>query len=1070
MKTLLCFTVLATGALAEMVDHEADLKALPTAPPGFEVKEFAREPLVRQPCSMAFDARGRLFVGMGPQYRNPKPDTPGDNVVIIEDTDGDGVADRTRAFATGLNAIQGLAWHGHDLWVANSPDLTIVRDLDGDDVADEYVRVYTDLGNIEHALHGLNWAPDGKLYMSKGNSKGLNLADRYAPKPFRELWGLPSPAGAQDFPPPQTFQAGEYRHAYHDPKDDWGQMGGVLRCDDLGRNLEIVARGLRNPWDIASDSGFNWLGTDNDQNEGDRIFMPFLGAHFGWGHAWSAHWTGEGHLPTAPISGPVFTGSGTGIVFYDAPQFPEQFRQVFFINDWLRKTMFVYRPRWDGALMQPEGGVWEPFVIGGKSLFRPTDLEVGPDGALWCLGWSTGYGSEWKDGEMINEGRIYRVSWQDAVLPRREFTPVTAKDVPELIADFNGPLPVWRIDAQEELVRRGAKTELVAALETGRLTELQETWAVWTLGRIAPQNEFLTRKAMEEKSSLNLRLQCVRMLAGGRTLPDFFATLLESPEPRLRFAAVQAIPHTRDSQWLAPLLALVAKENDRLAFYSAWQALRDCASVAAIKTMLLDSRAGVRRAALLALTDTNGITESEIQPLLGDADAQTSALAALWLARHRSNPLISFQPAEPDFEKKVTVKIKGALKPSELRYTLDGSLPALTSPWPKDGIVLDKTTTVRAGLFVSGMLVGTVAEMTYRKTDESLAPMVSLLSPPETPTTVEAVLALRGDAARGEQLFFALGGAGCANCHRVDTRGTNFGPDLTGLGTRADARHIVQSMLDPGAVITEGFNTNLIETRAGSWSGILLEESGVDLTLGLPDGKSQRIEKAKIVRRETLPTSAMPPFASLLQPQQCADVTAWLLAAPAEFAVVEKPDRLVITQGGTPEFDRIRANYNAALERVTAPITQSYLAELEKQRDAYARASKLDAANVVQAEISNIKQAMVAAQAARKLPPKAPTVSEAATAPQLHWFAGKTWLTDAKTRWTFARNGTGEKIRGKDRIATFTWKLLPSGNVELTERAAPEKPATATCVQFKTKSEAWFGTSEDQLTNRLHVE
>ncbi len=63
-----------------------------------------------------------------------------------------------------------------------------MRDLDGDDVADEYVRVFANLGNIEHALHGLNWGPEGKLHMSKGNSKGQHLPECYAPQSFRELW------------------------------------------------------------------------------------------------------------------------------------------------------------------------------------------------------------------------------------------------------------------------------------------------------------------------------------------------------------------------------------------------------------------------------------------------------------------------------------------------------------------------------------------------------------------------------------------------------------------------------------------------------------------------------------------------------------------------------------------------------------------------------------------------------------------------------------------------------------------------------------------------------------------
>jgi len=152
-----------SSAWGQFEDKSSDLNALPKVPAEFEVTLFASEPMVRQPCSMAFDERERMFVGMGPQYRNPTPETPGDSVVIVLDTDGDGLADQTKEFATGFNAIQGLSWHGRDLWVANAPDLTMVKDLDGDDEADEYIKVYTDLGNLEHGLHGLSWAPDGKL-------------------------------------------------------------------------------------------------------------------------------------------------------------------------------------------------------------------------------------------------------------------------------------------------------------------------------------------------------------------------------------------------------------------------------------------------------------------------------------------------------------------------------------------------------------------------------------------------------------------------------------------------------------------------------------------------------------------------------------------------------------------------------------------------------------------------------------------------------------------------------------------------------------------------------------------
>ena len=256
--------------------HANPAADFPIVAEDLKVKLFAREPLVRNPCAITFDAKGRLCVGMGPQYRKPKPDTPGDSVWILLDDNNDGEADRRKRFATGFNNIQGLAWKEGALWVANAPDLTVVRDTDGDEIADEYLRIFTDLGNLEHGLHGLNWAPDGKLYMSKGNSKGLTiLPDRVAPRAFRELWGVKAP-NTPDFPKTKTFNASNYEKNYHDPSDDWGLTGGILRCDADGKNLEIVSRGFRNPWDICFDDTFIWFGTDNDQSQGDKLFSSFL--------------------------------------------------------------------------------------------------------------------------------------------------------------------------------------------------------------------------------------------------------------------------------------------------------------------------------------------------------------------------------------------------------------------------------------------------------------------------------------------------------------------------------------------------------------------------------------------------------------------------------------------------------------------------------------------------------------------------------------------------------------------------------------------------------------------------
>lgn len=898
-------------------DNTPGLADLPEVPPGLEVALFAREPLVRNPCSLAFDSQGRLCVGMGPQYRNPTPETPGDSVVLVLDTDGDGLADRTRVFATGFNAIQGLAWHGRDLWVANSPDLTIVRDLDGDDEADEYVLVYTDLGNIEHALHGLNWAPDGKLYLSKGNSKGLNRPDRYAPKPFRDLWGLSSPAGARDLPEPRTFTKSTYRRSYQDPQDDWGRQGGILRCDDLGRNLEIVSRGFRNPWDITFDDGFNGLGTDNDQSDGDRIFSPFFGADFGWSHAWSSSWTGEGHLPTVPISAPVFPGSGTGVIYCDTPLFPAAYRGVFLINDWLLKKTMLYRPRWEGALLQPQGGRLEEFVNGSKALYRPTDIEVGPDGALYCLGWGREYGVQWDaQHQMANEGRIFRIAGKGMPgLPRlepRRIRPIAEWDVSALIDDLGSPMPTWRINAQEELVRRGGavKEALVQKLSQSSLPTRDETWLAWSLGRMAPEDNDidarLEKLATSNGASLNLRIQSVRILAHrirqfapGRALPAAVVDLLQSSETRLRFEVVQAIHQARQVRSADALKRVAARETDRITFYATWKALAVLAQPPELHALLQDPRDGVRRAAVLALADTEALTEDEARPLLDDTDGQTASVAGLWLASRRANPLIQMEPPPGRFPSPVQLDLRATVKPGEVRYTLDGSVPTRNSA-RSGGLRISQTTTVKARLFIGGEPVGAITEVVY----EIGPPPTGLaipLQPLATPTTLDQALTAlpQGIAPRGAELFFAPNGPGCFHCHRVGNRGQLFGPELTGLGARAEARHVAQSILDPNAVITEGFNAHVVETPDGEYSGFLLEETGSVLTLALTSGQRLNLEKRQILRHETLKTSAMPSFAEMLTPAQVADLTAWLLGQKSLDASLDSAP----AAPGTPSFE-----------------------------------------------------------------------------------------------------------------------------------------------------------------------
>jgi putative membrane-bound dehydrogenase-like protein len=823
MRILLLLLVLSGSTFAD--------EFFPIVISGMEVSLFAREPMVRNPCAIAFDARGRLCVGMGPQYRNPRQDTPGDSVYILIDDDGDGQADRSKEFATGLNCIQSLAWRGDELWIANSPDLTVVRDLDGDDKADEYVRLYTDLGNLEHALHGLNWGPDGKLYMSKGNSKGLTQPpERIAPKAFRDLWGITT-ENLPDFPPPVRFNKNNYKHNYHDPQDDWGREGGILRCNPDGSHLEIVARGLRNPWDITFDDGFDWLGTDNDQTGGDKIIAPFFGAHFGWGHSWSFDWLGENHLPTVPASGPLFEGSGAGVIYCGLQRYPENLRGVFLINDWLQRQVYIFSPRWDGARLMPQqiplpllasAGTGRTMERSRGRKFDPVDIEIGPDEAIYISSWGRQYGAEFRENEQVNEGRIYKL-WPKFAPPlkwRLPSAPISEWPVETLLEHLGSHLPVWRVNAQEELIRRRRTEELLNVIEQKGTPQALQTWALWTIGRMNVPDQRFIRDALDGSAPLNIRLQSLRILAHRKSWTHALTALLEDQDARIRREAVLALRQSERKTDTAALLQLVAREKDRIVYYTAWGALGQLLSEPERRALLNHSAAGIRQAALLSLLEEGRLAENELQPLTHDSFPSIAQLARQRLSGSSQ------------------IEIRGR-----------------PLPVPEAG---------------------------------------------HTSVKINDVLPLlrTADAARGHDLFFDRNAAGCTACHRIGGAGALLAPDLSTIGLRAEYDFIVQSILDPSAVITEGFASQTFTTRDDrELTGIVAEESGIAITLVLASGQTVTIPRDQILSRVSSHSSGMPGnFGELLSAQQVADIAVFLKTIP-EFSVQRQPGSFDIRLG-----------------------------------------------------------------------------------------------------------------------------------------------------------------------------
>src|SRR5256885_2866373 len=142
-----------------------------TVPPGFEVRLFASEPDVINPVAMTWDERGRLWVLELYEYPlgAPKGQKPRDRVKILEDTDGDGKADKVTVFVDGLNLATGLQLGNGGGYLGQAPDFLFFGDTAGDDHPDKKTALQNGLclDDRHELLNGFTWGPDGRLYMTQ---------------------------------------------------------------------------------------------------------------------------------------------------------------------------------------------------------------------------------------------------------------------------------------------------------------------------------------------------------------------------------------------------------------------------------------------------------------------------------------------------------------------------------------------------------------------------------------------------------------------------------------------------------------------------------------------------------------------------------------------------------------------------------------------------------------------------------------------------------------------------------------------------------------------------------------
>ncbi len=467
-------------------------------PDGFEVTLWAATPLLHNPTNMDIDRDGRIWVAEGVRYRSHFARQPeGDRIVVLQDTDGDGKADSTHTFVQEPNLVAplGIAVIDNKIVVSQPPDLIVYTDVDRnlkfDPAVDKREVLLTGFQGInhDHSLHSVTVGPDGKWIFNSGNT-GAMFTDR-SQKTFRIFGSYrPDPVGPFKFPNDPAAFAGK-------PSDDGHvYVGGfTARMNPDGTNAEIIGYNYRNSYEQSVTSLGDVFQNDNDDPPACRVSWVMEYANFGFSsndgqRTWQAdrrpgqtvpvaEWRQDdpGMMPAGDVYG---GGSPTGNVFYENGALGPSWDGTFFAADAGRNEVFSYQPAREGAGFALKRNVFltsnvkqqyagSDFIGGNntakgaiETMFRPSDVAVGPDGALYVSDWIDARVGGHQDLDEMLSGAIYRIAPKGFVSKVPAFD---ASTVDGLITALRSPAVNVRAIGFEGLKSRGASVvEAVAAL------------------------------------------------------------------------------------------------------------------------------------------------------------------------------------------------------------------------------------------------------------------------------------------------------------------------------------------------------------------------------------------------------------------------------------------------------------------------------------------------------------------------------------------------------------------------------------------------------------------------------
>ncbi|WZO99411.1 HEAT repeat domain-containing protein [Isosphaeraceae bacterium EP7] len=628
------------------------IKALRTirVPEGLKAELVAAEPLLANPVAFTIDEAGKIYVAETFRHTDGVTDTrshmnwldadlasrsveerdamffkylskevldgfqvESERVSLLVDTDGDGKMDRSTVFADGFGKLAdgigaGVLARKGDVFYTCIPSLWKLRDTNGDGVADVRTPLQTGYGVhvafLGHDLHGLRFGPDGLLYFSVGD-RGMNVKTPDGKSVIRTDTGV------------------------------------VLRCNPDGTNLEIFATGLRNPQELAFDEFGNLFTGDNNSDSGDKARWVYLveGSDSGWriGYQYIEVPNSRGPWNSEKLWYPQFQGQAAYLVppianLADGPsgltyhpgtsRLGESARGKFFMADFRGASgqsgvrSFGVKPKGAGfELVDSKQYVWSILA---------TDVDFGPDGALYISDWVQGWSKPGK-------GRIYRISETSTVaeaevrevqtLIREGFDGKSAAELVTLLGHADMRV---RQEAQFSLASRAneAIPAFAGALAGDR--RMARVHAVWGLGQVGREKPEALKPVVEvlKDADPEIRAQAARVVGDAHLgdATDPLISLLADPSDRVRSLAAIALGKLGgDHRVIAPVLSMLKVNGDKdpVLRHAGVMALAGVSQADALAEAEADPSASARMGVLLSYRRSGN---PRIAAFLGDSD------------------------------------------------------------------------------------------------------------------------------------------------------------------------------------------------------------------------------------------------------------------------------------------------------------------------------------------------------------------------------------------------------------------------------------------------------------------